>query len=114
MTTSPGGAYIPAEDELGVYDSSADGQTVLFHSGGDLYALSLEGERSSRPLLETEFTERRPTLSPDGQWLAFESDEEGQREIYVRPFPDVQAGRWKVSTEGGGHPVWSPDGREVL
>ncbi len=106
MTTSP--------DSQFVYDWSGDGQTVLFTSGADLYALALDGERRSTPLLETEFNEIRPSLSPDGQWIAFQSDEEGQPEIYVRPFPDVQAGRWKVSTEGGRHPVWSPDGRELF
>ena len=112
LTTSPGAQI--------VYDWSGDGQTLLFHGRAapgaprDLYALSLEGERSARPLLETQFNEARQTLSPDGQWIAFESNEEGQREIYVRPFPDAQAGRWKVSTDGGRHPVWSPDGRELF
>ena len=107
------------DDEPGqqiVYDGSGDGQTVLFAGGtpGDLYALALEGQRAATPLLETEFNEIRPSLSPGGQWIAFESDEEGQAEIYVRPFPDLQAGQWKVSTEGGRHPVWSPDGRELF
>ncbi len=53
-------------------------------------------------------------LSPDGRWLAYESDASGQGEIYVRPFPDVQEGLSQVSTDGGIHPLWGPDGRELL
>jgi len=112
LTTSP--------HEQIMYDWWGDGQTLLFHGAApppapwDLYTLSLDGERSSRPLLQTEFSEMRPTLSPDGRWLAYQSREEGPWEIHMRPFPDVQEGWWKVSTEGGRHPVWSPDGRELF
>ena len=53
-------------------------------------------------------------MSPDGRWLAYSSDESGEYEVYVRPFPDVDAGRWQVSTAGGFHPQWSPDGRELF
>ena len=57
--------------------------------GGDLYTVSLEGDRELRPLLQTPFNEQRPVLSPNGRWVAFESDLEGQDEVYVRPFPDT-------------------------
>jgi serine/threonine-protein kinase len=53
-------------------------------------------------------------VSPDGRWLAYSSDETGTPEIYVRPFPDVDAGRWLVSTGGGIHPQWSRDGTELF
>ncbi len=46
--------------------------------------------------------------------MAYESNELGRYEIYVRPFPDVNAGRWQVSSDGGNWPLWAPDGRELL
>ena len=76
--------------------------------------LSLEGERISTLLLETEFRERNAALSPDGRWLAYQSNESGQFEVYVRPFPDVNSGRWQVSSGGAQWPLWSPDGRELF
>ena len=76
--------------------------------------VSLEGERASIPLLDTEFSERNAALSPDGRWLAYASDESGQFEIYVRPIPDVDAGKWQGSSDGGRWPLWSPDGRELF
>jgi protease II len=53
-------------------------------------------------------------VSPDGHWIAYASNESGQFEVYVRPFPNVNDGRWQVSTEGGDSPLWSPDGRELF
>ena len=65
-------------------------------------------------LLAEDFAEQRPAISPDGRWIAYQSDESGQYEVYVRPFPNVDAGKWTVSTSGGVHPVWSPDGQELF
>jgi serine/threonine-protein kinase len=53
-------------------------------------------------------------ISPDGRWLAYESNESGQREVYVRPFPDVSGGRWQVSTGGGTRPVFGRNGQELF
>jgi serine/threonine-protein kinase len=53
-------------------------------------------------------------LSPDQRWIAYESNESGHFEIYVRPFPAVDAGRWQISSSGGQHPLWSRDGRELF
>ena len=93
----------------------ADNQTLVFQSGGDLHALSLEGDGGSTPLLHTEFRETRPSISPYGRWIAYESDQDGAGDVYVRSFPDVDGGSmWKVSTDGGGGPVWSPDGQELF
>jgi serine/threonine-protein kinase len=66
------------------------------------------------PLVRTTFSERNAEVSPGGQWLAYESDESGRLEIYVRPFPDVNGGRWQVSTNGGRMPLWSRDGKELF
>ena len=96
---------------------SPDGTVLVFEDrrlGRDLAMLSLEGERTSTLLLNTEFTERNAALSPDGRWMAYESDESGQFEIYVRPFPDVNDGKWQVSNGGGVWPFWAPDGRELF
>src|SRR5262249_14447364 len=55
-----------------------------------------------------------PSLSPDGRWLAYESDESGTNQVFVRPFPDINQGRWQVSTSGGMDPRWSRNGRELF
>ena len=65
-------------------------------------------------LLETEFDEDEPTLSPNGRWLAYTSNESGLNEIYVQPFPNLDEGKWRVSTNGGESPVWSPEGQELF
>ena len=93
---------------------SADGKTVLFIGEGDLHRLEMEGEHTTTRLFETPFTELHAALSRDGRWLAYQSNEGGDFNIYVRPFPDVDTGIWKVSASGGRFPVWSPDGRELF
>lgn len=59
-------------------------------------------------------TAQNADMSPDGRWLAYQSNESGQNEIYVRPFPDVQGGRWQVSRAGGTRPLWARSGRELF
>jgi dipeptidyl aminopeptidase/acylaminoacyl peptidase len=71
-------------------------------------------ERAVRVLLDGEFAQSEPHLSPDGRWLAYQSDESGRLEVYVRPFPALTSGRWQVSAGGGSSPRWNPDGRELL
>ena len=71
--------------------------------------------RRIQPLLETPANERNGVVSPPGgRWLAYESDSSGRFEIYVRPFPDVSAGQWLISTGGGTRPVWAPNGHELF
>jgi serine/threonine-protein kinase len=67
-----------------------------------------------RILLDGDYAQLNPQVSPDGRWLAYQSDETGRFEVYVRPYPDVNAGRWLVSTTGGTAPRWSADGRELF
>ena len=55
-----------------------------------------------------------PEVSPDGQWLAYQSNESGQPDVYVRPYPNVDAGRWQISTQRGSRPAWSRNGRELF
>jgi serine/threonine-protein kinase len=66
------------------------------------------------PLVQTPFTERNGVVSPDGRWLAYEANDTGIFEIYVRPFPDVTRGHWQVSTSGGMQALWSRSGQELF
>ena len=80
----------------------------------DLVVAALDGDHATEMLIGTEFDERNAAMSPDGAWVAFESNESGQYEVYVRPFSDVEAGRWQVSTDGGQDALWALDGREIF
>jgi serine/threonine-protein kinase len=86
----------------------------LNQSPQDLALMPLDGDRRVTRLMETPFAERNPEISPDDRWLAYESNESGGFEIYVRPYPAVDSGRWQVSIAGGRAPLWSPDGRELF
>ena len=84
-------------------------------TGNDLWALPLaEGKPAGNPvpLRETEFNESHGRVSPDGHWLAYQSNETKRNEVYVVGFPSLN-GHWQVSVDGGRCPVWSRDGREL-
>ena len=96
---------------------SPDGTRLVYRESAetlDLGLLSVEGDRPMEPLLATEFNELNAELSPDGRWMAYQSNASDQSEIYVRPFPDVNQGLFQVSTNGGFQPLWGPDGRELF
>ena len=76
--------------------------------------LTLDGDRVLTVLLDDDWNERGAALSPDGRWLAYTSNETGRGEVYVRPFPDVDAGRWQISTDGGEWPLWNPAADELF
>ena len=80
----------------------------------DLMLLPLVGDRRPQPLVQTAFTEGFGEISPDGRWLAYQSNATGQFEIYVTPFPNVTAGKWQVSTSGGTQPLWARNGQELF
>jgi Tol biopolymer transport system component len=91
-----------------------DGRMLIFWvkiatSASDLWYLPLQGERKSTPLMTTTAQETNPRFSPDGRYVAYESDESGSKEIYLTRFPGGD-GKWQVSTQGGSEPVWSPSG----
>ena len=93
---------------------SPDGRTLAFAETPDhgIWLLSLEGERTAREWLQTPATERELQFSPDGRWIAYSSNESGRFEVYVRSLAgDVTRA---ISTEGGGAPRWSEDGRELF
>jgi eukaryotic-like serine/threonine-protein kinase len=94
---------------------SPDGtRVVIRNSLGDLDVLTLDKDRRVQPLIKTSFTERNGEISPDGRWLVYESNDSGRFEIYVRPFPDVNSGRWQVSNNGGSRALWARNGQELF
>lgn len=99
-------------------DFSPDGKLVATVQGNpstglDLWVQPVEGPRRQQPFLQTPFTEAGPKFSSDGRWIAYGSDESGQYEIYVRPYPGP-GGKWQISTEGGVQVIWSPTGKELF
>jgi eukaryotic-like serine/threonine-protein kinase len=103
------------------YSFSKDGKSLAlwevtlspFH--WDIGILSMEGDHPRRELLHGEkYDVKEPRISPNGRWISYASNESGKYEVYVCPFPDVKNGKWQVSTSGGNHPLWSPDGRELF
>lgn len=96
---------------------SADGKMLVIEELGeniDIGVVPMEGEHIKQWLLHEEFNERHPAISPGGRWIAYASDESGQYEIYVRPFPNVDERKWLISRGGGTRPVWARDGRELF
>ena len=97
---------------------SLDGKTLVFSTvgGGDSKIWSVVTERDAKPKLLIDTPSKRDdfsNVSPDGHWIAYESSETGQLEIYVQPFPPTSA-KYQVTTTGGAFPTWSPDGKQIF
>jgi serine/threonine-protein kinase len=117
LEVEPGINYRP-------YDISPDGSTLVLGYRDNLATLPLRadpgrrrgtsGARNVTTVLGTSFVEQNAEISPGGQWLAYQSNESGRDEVYVQPFPNVDAGRWQVSTSGGRTPLWSRNGQELF
>jgi serine/threonine-protein kinase len=88
-----------------------DGRRLMFGEGTDLHVLTLP-EKTVTPFLRSPANEGHATFSPDGRWVAYASDESGQFEVYVRPFP-TGSGLWPISTGGAAWPMWSPRTSEL-
>jgi serine/threonine-protein kinase len=98
---------------------SPDGRMVIFTeitptTRDDVMAMTLDGSRHVTPLVQSPAVERNGIVSSDGRWLAYQADESGRFEIWVRPYPDVNTGRWQVSTAGGTRPLWARNGQELF
>jgi serine/threonine-protein kinase len=105
--------------DLWPWDVTPDGSTLLGHAYRsetefDIFTVDLGGDGSLTTLIGTGAREIHPRLSPDGRWLAYQSDESQRMEVYVRPYPDIEGGRWQVSDGGGTMPEWRSDGRELF
>jgi Tol biopolymer transport system component len=99
-------------------DWSSDGRFIVYRVTGeantnDIYVLDLVDEGRTRPIVATSFDENYGRLSPDGRWMAYTSNESGQVEVYVTPFPSGE-GKWQVSRSGGDFARWRGDGRELF
>jgi len=92
-----------------VFSSSSSSQV-----SSDIVTLTPGSRDRPSPLIHTPFRELNAEISPDGRWIAYQSDESGHAEIYVRPFPNIDGGRWQVSTDGGERPLWARNGRELF
>jgi serine/threonine-protein kinase len=101
-----------------------DGKRLAFaelnpQMGFDLWTVPLENDTAGlragkpEPFLQTAFNEWDPSYSPDGRWLAYDSDESGSYQVYVRAFPD-KGGKWQISSSGGVYPEWSRNGHELF
>jgi hypothetical protein len=110
------------EDDATEYvDSwSSDGKYVAYERMGpsgksawDIWVMPLFGDRKPFPVVQSQSNKEDPSFSPDGKWLAYDSDESGQWEVYIVPFPQGE-GRWQVSTGGGQQPRWRRDAKELF
>jgi len=104
---TPDGRFLVYQETgaLGTHEASIE-------ANYDLWLLPLSPRGEPRPLLRTKANERHATISPDGRWMAYASDETGQDEIWIRAFPDGEAAS-RVSEGGGAEPLWAPDGRTL-
>ncbi|MBA3646619.1 MAG: protein kinase [Gemmatimonadaceae bacterium] len=99
---------------------SRDGKWLIVRTStstqgtGDILAMRPGTDSVPMPLLTSKFRELSPTLSPDGKWMAYVSEETGRNEIYVVPFPNAASAKWPLSTQGGNEPLWSHSGREIF
>jgi Tol biopolymer transport system component len=101
-----GGALVNA------WDWSRDGKYILFRKGSELGFLT-SPEKAATTLMQAKWTVRGAQFSPDSRWIAYASNETGNMEIYVSPFPSVN-GKWQVSSAGGQEPKWRNDGKELF
>ena len=113
------------------YSWADGGRTLLFDErstdqlqSSDIYALSIHGKATAMPLVRTPVNDVEPAVSPNGRWLAYTSGEgssssgfpvpNARGDVYLRPYPQVDRGRWRISIHGGDSPMWSRSGRELF
>jgi len=110
------------DEYLVPFDWSRDGRLLVFGRAStataahrfDLWVLEMSGEHRASPLIESSFIKIEAKLSPDGRWIAYATNESNRLEIVVQPFPEIERGKWPVSTRGGLEPHWRADGRELF
>jgi serine/threonine-protein kinase len=129
----PGGLYLHRADGAGadsvlfegVVDEgmiTPDNASLILRQGSlgavaggrNITGMRLGTDKTPLPVLATEFDEEAVALSPNGQWLAYQSDETGRTEVFVRPYPHTESGKQQVSSGGGLAPLWSRDGKELF
>jgi Tol biopolymer transport system component len=98
-------SWSPDGESLAYYEASPDSQW-------DVSLVSIDGDGGSTPLLSTAASELGLRFSPDGEWIAYASDESSRYEVYVEPYPRT-GGKWQISEAGGFSPVWAPGTDEL-
>jgi serine/threonine-protein kinase len=117
--SSPPRRILQAPTSANPTSLTPDGLRLIYRSDTasqnrtDIMIAPIDGTAAPAPVLATDAFEMNGEVSPDGRFLAYESTESGAQEVYVRPFPDVRAGRWQISSGGGFHPAWAAGGREL-
>jgi serine/threonine protein kinase len=109
--------FLKSNERKIAYDWTRDGRYIAFSSQGketdwDIWVVPTFGESKPIPFLKTPFAELRPAFSPDGRFLAYQSNESGRTEVYAQSFPGP-GGKWQISTSGGLEPQWRADGKEL-
>jgi eukaryotic-like serine/threonine-protein kinase len=115
-------AALQVHEARGLYNStwSPDGKWLVFRTdraragAGDLLGIRPGVDTAAVPLVATKYTENAPAISPNGRWLAYSSNESGEYDVYVVPFPNTAGAKWAVSTRGGTEPLWSHSGKELF
>ncbi|MEP6574045.1 MAG: protein kinase, partial [Gemmatimonadota bacterium] len=108
----------------GIFEAqwSPDRRWLLFRTGGivglaggrDIVGIRPGVDSAPVPIVATAFDEEAIALSPDGHWLAYESNETGQTEVFLRPFPATDSGKWQISNGGGVAPLWARNSKELF
>jgi len=99
------------------FSFSPDGLSLLIGTqqpatSWDLFSVALDGKSAMQPVVLTPYAESRARFSPDGKWFAYDSNESGRTEVYVRRYPPT-VDQWQISSSGGASAAWSADGREL-
>jgi hypothetical protein len=108
---NPSPTSVSSDGKLAIGVRSSSGSTA--RSGNEIWVLPLAGDAKPQPFLDTRFTRGDLQFSPDGKWVAYESNETSRNEIYVVPYPGP-GGKSQVSTDGGTQPRWNRNGRELF
>jgi serine/threonine protein kinase/Tol biopolymer transport system component len=119
LASGVGPEEVLVKDNVRQYFSgwSADGRFLLYgrddpKTRWDIYVVPMTGDRQPVPFLQTPFAEGPGRFSPDGRWIAYQSDDQGRYEVYVQPFP-ATGDKWQISTNGGSSSAWRSDGKEL-
>jgi serine/threonine-protein kinase len=113
---SAGEEIVAASDRhlhLGGWSPKGDALVAMATDTGNIWLLQMNDKRTLRPLLQTPYQLRAGTISPDGRWLAYASNDTNRFEVYVQTFPDPGA-KYQISTDGGTEPVWAKTGLKLF